>query len=329
MSKDNTDATILIVDDIPSNIKTLAATLVPYYKVLTATSGKAAIKSAISKKIDLILLDITMPGMDGYEVCVRLKADKRTCDIPVIFVTAKQDAFDETMGFEVGAVDYITKPVSPPVVMARLKTHLQNRELNRSLEQSNQFIRKTFGRYMSDEVVESILDTPEGLSLGGEQKLVTVMMSDLRGFTAICERLTPEEVISMLNMYLETMTEVILKYKGTIIEFLGDGILALFGAPVTRDDDAQRAVACVLEMQLLMPTVNARFREKGFEEVTMGCGLNTGQVVAGNIGSNLRSKYGIVGNAINLAGRIESFTVGGQVLVSESTIQACNAKLQD
>jgi adenylate cyclase len=328
-------AKILIVDDIPGNIKTLAEILRDDYEILMATSGQKALDAVANNDVKLILLDVEMPDMDGYEVCRRLKADKQNNNIPVIFVTAKHDILNETMGFEVGAVDYITKPTSPPVVQARIHTHLQNRELNlsilntnRSLEKSNNFIRKTFGRYMSDEVVESILDSPEGLRLGGEKKLVTVMMTDLRGFTAIGERLPPEEVISMLNMYLETMTEIIFKYKGTIIEFLGDGILALFGAPVTRDDDAKRAVACALEMQLLMPEVNARFRKQGFEEVTMGGGLNTGQVVAGNIGSDLRSKYGVVGQAINLAARIESFTVGGQILISENTLKACDVNLR-
>jgi adenylate cyclase len=319
---------ILIVDDVPANIKALSGILSDDYKTLFATNGSDALKIAASKPIDLILLDIEMPEINGYEVCEKLKSEEFTKSIPVIFVTAKHKVKDETKGLDIGAADYITKPISPPVVKARIRTHLQNRELNRSLENSNDFIRKTFGRYMSEDVVKSILDTPEGLRLGGERKLVTVMMTDIRGFTAIGERLSPEDVISMLNMYLETMTEVIQKYKGTIIEFLGDGILALFGAPITRDDDAKRAVACMLEMQLLMPVVNARFREKGFEEVAMGGGLNTGYVVAGNIGSELRSKYGVVGNTINLASRIESFTVGGQVLASESTMQACDGNLR-
>jgi adenylate cyclase len=319
---------ILVVDDVPGNIKALKAILAANYKLLVATNGPDALEIVASKPVDLILLDVVMPKMDGFEVCRCLQANHETKDIPLIFVTAQQDEVDETMAFELGAVDYITKPFSPAVVQVRILTQIRIRSLNRSLEQSNQFIRKTFGRYMSDEVVENILDTPEGLLLGGERKLVTVMMTDLRGFTAIGDRLLPEEVISMLNMYLETMTEIILKYKGTIIEFLGDGILVVFGTPVTRDDDVQRAVACALEMQLAMPEVNVKNLEAGFPEVAMGCGINTGQVVAGNIGSDLRSKYGVVGNAINLASRIESFTVGGQILVSDSTMQGCSAQLR-
>lgn len=328
MKQELEKAKILLVDDVPGNIKTLKAILGRDYKLFISTTGQGALEIATSRAVDLILLDVIMPEMDGFEVCRRLKANATSADIPIIFVTAKHEETDETKGFELGAVDYITKPISPAIVQARVRTQIRIRTLNRSLEHSNHFIRKTFGRYMSDEVVESILNTPEGLRLGGEKKEVTVMMSDLRGFTNIGETLAPEEVISMLNMYLKTMTEIILKYKGTIIEFLGDGILALFGAPVTRDDDADRAVACVLEMQLAMPSVNATNRQHGFPEVTMGCGVNTGQVVAGNIGSDLRSKYGVVGNAINLAARIESFTVGGQILVSESTKQACRAQLR-
>ena len=202
------------------------------------------------------------------------------------------------------------------------------KKANEQLDRYNQFIRSTFGRYMSDEVVDSILDTPKGLQLGGEKKRVTVVMTDLRGFTAIGERLPPERVLPMLNMYLEVMTEILLKHNGTIIEFLGDGILALFGAPVTREDDAQRAVACVLEMQKAMPQVNAKNLEHGFPEVMMGAGINTGEVIAGNIGSDKRSKYGVVGKTINLTARIESFTVGGQILISESTLKACSPLLR-
>jgi class 3 adenylate cyclase/HAMP domain-containing protein len=204
----------------------------------------------------------------------------------------------------------------------------EQKNTNKGLDRANKFIRTTFGRYMSEDVVANLLDNPEGLRLGGESKKVTVMMTDLRGFTSIGERLPPEEVITMLNIYLETMTEIILKYNGTIIEFLGDGILALFGAPTTREDDAQRAVACVLEMQLAMPSVNAKNRERGFPEINMGGGLNTGMVVAGNIGSDLRAKYGVVGKTINLAARIESMTVGGQLLISESTLNDCHDLLR-
>jgi adenylate cyclase len=199
---------------------------------------------------------------------------------------------------------------------------------NHELERANKFIRNTFGRYMSDEVVDSILDTPEGLRLGGERREVTVMITDLRGFTAISEELGSEEVVTILNMYLEVMTDIVLKYHGIIIEFLGDGILVLFGAPVTRDDDPQRAVACALEMQKAMVGVNANNWDMGYPELKMGIGVNSGQVVAGNLGSEKRSTYSVIGSTVNLVARIESFSVGGQILISESTKSACGSLLR-
>ena len=183
------------------------------------------------------------------------------------------------------------------------------------------FVRETFGRYISDDVVASLLSSPEALKLGGELRKVTVMMSDLRGFTALAERLTPEEAIRFLNGYLQAMVDLILRYGGTINEILGDGILVIFGAPKAAADDAERAVACGVAMQRAMDEVNARGREQGLPEVEMGIGIHTGEVIVGNIGSDRRMKYAAVGTHVNLTGRIESYTTGGQILISESTLQ--------
>jgi class 3 adenylate cyclase/ligand-binding sensor domain-containing protein len=187
------------------------------------------------------------------------------------------------------------------------------------LELRNRFIRETFGRYLSDEVVTGLLEAPGGLRLGGEKRTVTILLSDLRGFSSLADGLDPVEVVSLINGYLEAMTEVIFRWGGTIDEFLGDAILVLFGAPVTSPDDPVRAAACALEMQREMAAVNARNRGKGLPEVEMGIGIHTGEAVVGNIGSARRAKYGVVGRSINFASRIESYTVGGQVLISEAT----------
>ena len=183
------------------------------------------------------------------------------------------------------------------------------------------FIRETFGRYVSAEVVASLLSSPERLELGGELRKVTVLMSDLRGFTALAERLTPEDAIRFLNGYLQTMVDLILSYHGTINEIMGDGILVIFGAPTAAADDAERAVACAMAMQLAMEGVNARSRARGLPAVEMGIGVHTGEVIVGNIGSDRRMKYAAVGSHVNLTGRIESYTTGGQVLISESTFK--------
>jgi len=200
--------------------------------------------------------------------------------------------------------------------------------LNDALEIRNLFIKKTFGRYLSDDIVKTLLETPDGLELGGERRVVTIMMTDLRGFTALCENLSPEDVLTIINTYLEIMTEVILKYNGTIDEIIGDGLFIIFGAPIQNDDDAKRSVACAIEMQKTMSLVNQRINELGFPEIELGIGLNTGEVVVGNIGSNIRTKYGLIGSNVNLTARIESYTVGGQIFISENTLKACEDLLR-
>lgn len=189
-------------------------------------------------------------------------------------------------------------------------------------------IRKTFGRYLTDEVVANLLENPRGLKLGGERRTVTILTSDLRGFTALAERLPPEEVIKVLNIYLGYMADVITQYQGTIDEFMGDGILVLFGAPTGREDDAQRAIACAVAMQLAMDSVNEKMKELDLPHLEMGIGINTGDVVVGNIGSEKRSKYGVVGSQVNLTYRIESYTVGGQILISELTLRQAGSSVK-
>jgi len=194
-------------------------------------------------------------------------------------------------------------------------------EVNDDLEKRNGLIRQVFGRYMSDEIVTNLLESPQSLNLGGERRKITILVSDLRGFTSIAERLSAEEVISILNIYLQNMSDIILKYQGAINEFMGDGILVLFGAPTERHDDNIRAIACAVEMQLAMTPVNQRLKKLGFPQLEMGIGINTGLVVLGNIGSEKRAKYGVVGSEVNLTYRIESYTIGGEILISESTFQ--------
>ena len=183
------------------------------------------------------------------------------------------------------------------------------------------FIRDTFGRYVTKEVVEELLDTSDGLELGGEIREVTIMLSDLRGFTPLCEHLNPDQVIEVLNGYLSRMSKIIGQYKGTINEFIGDAILTFFGAPIKYGDSPARAVACALAMQLAMEEVNSENSERGLPPLFMGIGINTGEVIVGNIGSKERAKYGVVGHNINLASRVEGATLGGQVLITPSTYE--------
>jgi class 3 adenylate cyclase/CHASE3 domain sensor protein len=196
------------------------------------------------------------------------------------------------------------------------------KQLHEQRERHIRFIRHTFGRYLSSDVVANLLDSPAGLELGGEKRTVTILMSDLRGFTAVAERLDAQEVMGFLNRYLEAMVNVILSYQGTIIEILGDGMLVLFGAPMSREDDPERAVACAVSMQREMEPVNMLLRKANLPAIEMGIGIHTGEVVVGNIGSEQRTKYGVVGSAVNLTGRLESYTTGSQILISPSTYAA-------
>lgn len=200
--------------------------------------------------------------------------------------------------------------------------------LNDKLELRNKLLSETFGRFLSDEIVKKLLDTPDGLKLGGQKKTLTILMSDLRGFTALSERMDPADLISLLNHYLEEMTECIQKHGGTIIEFVGDGILVIYGAPDYFDDHATKAVATAIEMQSKMEAVNKWNNKKGYPPLEMGIGINTGEVIVGNIGSEKRTKYGVAGAAVNLCGRIESYTIGGQILIPPSTRDAIDTELE-
>jgi class 3 adenylate cyclase len=195
------------------------------------------------------------------------------------------------------------------------------RQRTEQLEARNTLIRQTFGRYLSDEIVNSLLERPAGSHLGGDKRKVTIMMADLRGFTTMAESLPPEQVVAVINNFLAVMTDVVFRHEGTIDEIMGDAILAIFGAPFLHEDDARRAVACATEMQSAMADVNERNRAAGLPELQLAIGINTGEAVVGSIGSERRAKYGAVGRNINLAARIESFAVGGQILVSEATLR--------
>lgn len=186
------------------------------------------------------------------------------------------------------------------------------------LEKSSEVIKKMFGRYLSKELMSSLIEDPSALELGGERRNVTIMMTDLRGFTALSERHKPEQVVQMLNTYFDIMVEIIIQYNGNINEIIGDALLVIFGAPKKMSDRAQKAIACAIEMQNAMDKVNDQNCEKGLPDLEMGIGLNETEVVVGNIGSSKRSKYTAVGSGVNMTSRIESYTVGGQIFIFES-----------
>ena len=277
--------------------------------------------------VDVVLLDLMMPDMNGHEVLRRIKEHPEWRATPVIVISGSQDMDGIIECIEAGADDYLFKPFNPVLLQARIKAgierkrwHDKEQQYRQQLERNEKFIRATFGRYLSDEIVTDILERPEGLELGGDLRRVSIMLSDIRGFTSLSENLAPAQVVSMLNRYLGVMTDIIMAHHGTIDEFIGDAILAVFGAPQYRDDDADRAVRCALAMQAAMIDINALNEAEGFPTINTGIAINTGDVIAGNIGSERRSKYGFVGHPMNVTSRIEDITAGGEILISDSTL---------
>jgi adenylate cyclase len=328
-------ATILVADDNDSGRELIAQQLQRQgFLVIEADGGQSCLETMRRVGPDLLLLDLVMPDMNGYEVLQVIRADEQLRRIPVVVISGIQDEQGAIHCIDAGASDYLIKPVNATLLNARLAALLERkrwqdreREYLAELEKSQRFIRKIFGRYLSDEIVRRLLDEQDGLELGGERRKVTVLMADIRDFSSISRQLEPEQCLTLLNNYLGVMAEVIQRFKGTVDELMGDGILAIFGAPVSDSDDCDRALACAVAMQLAVAEVNRLNGEQNLPAISMGIGLNTGDVVVGNIGSEQRTKYGIVGHNVNLTARVEGCSVGGQILAAPSTIAAANLEV--
>lgn len=316
---------ILVVDDNPHNVDMLCRRLQRRgYHVTPAEGGRQALDHLAAEPFDLVVLDIMMPEIDGFQVLETIRQTHSVSDLPVIMATAKDQSEDIVEAMSRGANDYVTKPVDFPVLVARIQTQLalkhandENKHLLQQLEERKEFIKSLFGRFISDEVVQQLLDAPSGPQLGGELRPVSILFADVRGFTSLSEQLSPEQVVALLNNYLGTMTEVIDAYDGTVNEFYGDGLLAFFGAPVAHDDHAATAIRCALAMEAAMEEVNRKNRENGLPVISMGLAVNTGDVIVGNVGSEKRFKYGVIGSAVNVAARVQGLSRDGVLLVTE------------
>ena len=198
----------------------------------------------------------------------------------------------------------------------------ENAHLRETLKQRDEFIRSTFGRYLTDEVLDEILSDTDGTRIGGERRMVSILFSDLRGSTALSEQMAPVDFIRMLNHFLSEMIEIINAWQGNILDFVGDAIVVVFGAPRVNITAARDAVACAVAMQRRMGAVNAWNREEGYPEIAMGIGLHTGEAILGNIGSETRTKYDMIGRNVNLASRVQDYTAGGQIFATDELLAA-------
>ncbi len=198
----------------------------------------------------------------------------------------------------------------------------ENARLKSRLEQRDETMRRTMASYLTDEVLEELMQKGMDVQIGGERRVVTMMFSDIRRSTQLSESMNATDFIGMLNHYLEEMIEIVNSWQGNILSFVGDAIVTVFGAPRPNDDAARDAVACAVAMQRRMPTVNAWNREHGFPDLSMGIGIHTGEAILGNIGSQTRAKYDMIGRNVNLASRIEGFTGDDEILISTETLEA-------
>jgi adenylate cyclase len=324
---------ILVVDDDPANRDLLARRLSGRGHAVEAVAGGVEALRRIEDEIpDVVLLDVVMPDMDGLEVLDSIRRHHSLARLPVVMATGLSASEDVTAALARGANDYVTKPFDMPVVMARVETQLHLKRasgavesLARQLELRNAFIRRTFGRYVSTEIASQLLESPDALDIRGERRRVSILTADLRGFSHLTETLAPTEVVILLNTYLSVMSEVIEEEGGVVDDFAGDGILALFGAPIARGDEEERAVTCAIRMQQALERVNARNAERGLPDVAMGIGIASGEVIVGNIGSDRRSEYTAIGSAVNLSARIESYSSGGEIWIAEETLREIQA----
>jgi adenylate cyclase len=312
---------ILAVDDNRQNLDLLTKALTAAkYKVITAVDGASALQLVESAQPDLVLLDVMMPGMSGYEVCERIRANEATRVLPVVMLTALHDVSHRIRGIEAGADDFLSKPFNREELLTRVKSLLRIKTLYDDIETKNRLLRTLFGRYLSEEVAAEIVADPgRHLKLWGEKREVTILFGDLRGFTPLAERLDPQDVVDILNVYLTLVIDAVFEFDGTLDKFRGDGFMAFFGAPVRHENDPANAVRCALVMQERLKTITfARFPDL---HLHMGIGINTGTVIAGNVGSERRADYTVIGNEVNLAQRFESNAGPGQILITGSTYE--------
>ncbi len=304
------------------------------HKVTLANDGKDALHQIRRGAFDLVLLDVMMPGIDGSDVLREIRHHYSMSELPVIMVSALSDSDKVVELLELGANDYVTKPIDAKVLQARVKTQLSvvtaNKKvfaLSEDAKRRNKLLLNLFGRYVTEDVVRNLVSSPEGSKIGSELEEVTLLFADIRGFSNVTERLSPEHVLTVLNNYYDVMIDVVNKFKGTIDKLMGDEMLVTFGVPKTRNDDAERALACALSMQLAMSEVNERNRAQRLPELQLGIGVNTGEVMVGNVGSDKHASFSVVGKEVNLTASIEAHAKGGEILISEAVFMGSGVKV--
>ena len=316
---------ILIVDDLPLGRQMISDVIsLMGHESVEAGNGEAGLEIArATPPPDLILLDVNMPGMDGFQVCKILKADPLTQAIPIIFLTSYNESEDRVRGLNFGADDYLTKPFAIRELTARIEKRLQARQETKMLLSQQAMIRQTFERFVAPQVVELLLRDPDRVKLGGDLQEITVMFTDLEGFTPLSEVTPPHELLRVLNRYHELVSRLVEQHGGIVNKFMGDGVMVLFNTPVPRENHARSAVDAALAIRAALPALHAEF-EPHFR-LKLNCGIHTGPAIVGNVGTSHFMDYTALGDTVNLAARLQDIARGNQILISDSTQSALGA----
>jgi adenylate cyclase len=330
-------AKLLVVDDTPKNVKLLADILTAKgYGVVTAASGPEALAQVERQRPDLVLLDVVMPEMSGYDVCRKLRSNPATQLLPVVMVTALDPGEERIKGIEAGADDFLTKPINQAELLARVKSLIRIKELydtvqhqaaeledlNKNLEhrvedQVGQLERLgRLKRFFSPQLAELILSGGTEDPLKTHRREITVVFLDLRGFTAFAETAEPEELMAVLRDYHTEMGKLILQHEGTLERFTGDGMMVFFNDPVPVANPAERAIRMALAMREQVRQLTAKWRKMGYE-LDFGVGIAQGYATIGGIGFEGRWDYGAIGTVTNLASRLCGEARPSQILVSQ------------
>jgi len=331
---------VLVVDDDQDMAAFLARMLAQQgLKAEIVTDGYAALAAIAADPPDLVLLDVQMPGPDGFEICRRLKASESTALLPVVLVTALEDHQSRVRGIEAGADDFISKPVRREELIARVNTLRRLHETRKELEgrrlaaevQEKESIRKAFSRYLSPQLAERVLrDSPRGGDVFrdlSQRALVVALFADLRGFTRLSETVAVSSIVPMLNEYFTVITAAVHENEGTVLSMAGDSMLVGFNVPVPQPDAAERALNTARTVIQSFTPVAARWKREHGLSTGVGVGIESGEVVVGNVGTPSFTSYTIIGDPVNVAARLMQRAAPNEVLIGPQAALALGRRL--
>ncbi len=321
-------AKILIVDDNERNVRLLQGMLAPQgYQIMPAYNGFQALELVDRDMPDLIITDVIMPGMDGFELTQALRARSDCRTIPILILTALREMEDKTKALEAGADDFLSKPFSLVELKVRVRSLLRIKQLHDELELKNKVLERVLMRYISEEIAREILNNPEqNLQLGGQVRHVSVLFADIRGFTSFAEHHEAAWVTQVLNQIFNNLSPIVFEYNGTLDKYQGDCIMAFYGAPVALENDPELAIKTAWRMQQCFTQMRDQLPD--IADLGMGIGIHTGEAVVGNIGSERIMNYTVIGNTPNIAKRLQEHARAGQILIGETTYMAVKDEIE-